>query len=238
MKTTKLVILSILFLSAFSLADTTLTVTSPQCTVYLPDNWIIDSPSDSQIILYDTTGTYASMISLIRHQIPATDFPTTGDWTRAFFVAYKMGVEYNYDPFGAVLYYDSTADSKQDSLWAPELYCQFFSTDTSLPNWAEYTRYTESGDHGYELYALGDTTDMATNVGVYAGIIQMIDLPESETSIVRPGIPATASRLPAAWTPDRIVDPLGRRAGLVDGRQLRAPKLYISPNRKHTPELH
>jgi hypothetical protein len=178
------------------------------------------------------------MISLIRHQIPATDFPNTGDWTRAHFVAYKMGVEHNYDPFGVVLYYDSTGESNQGSLWAPEIYCQFYSTDTTLSNWAEYTRYAESGDNGYELYALGDTTDMAANVGLYAILIRMIELPEAQTSIAMPETRTTVGRFRAQQRPTLVVDPLGRRADVVQGGRFRAPRLYISPDHKHTLEFH
>jgi len=47
-------------------------------------------------------------------------------------------------------------------------------------------RFTESNSYGYELYAIGDTTDMKNNIGTYAGIIRMItinDLPVSVMSI-------------------------------------------------------
>jgi hypothetical protein len=170
-------------------ADTTMTVTSLDYQIYLPDNWIKSVVNDSQHIFYDTTATTTALISLVRYHINRSTFPAANDWQRASFIASMLVAEYSYDPWGAVLYYDSSATSKQQNYWAPEIYTEYFTTDTSLDSWSEYVRYTSTASYGYELYAIGDTLDIAENIGLYAGIIRMIQLEISKTIIVHSNEP-------------------------------------------------
>ncbi len=176
-------LLAALLCSGTAAADTTIVNASLGYTIYLPDDWVLEAASDSQHYFYDSTYTFASQLSLVRHHRDAEDFPTPVEWTRAHFIAYKLVAEYSADPWGAVLYYDSSATSVQGSLWAPELYVMFFPVDTAIGAWAEYTRFTASGNFGYELYALGDTADMLENLATYAAILQGIDLPGVDAAI-------------------------------------------------------
>jgi hypothetical protein len=99
-----------------------------------------------------------------------------------------------------------------------------------LGSWAEYIRYTASNSYGYELYALSDTTDMAANVGVYAAILQGIELPEKTSSAARSRFRLTAGR-PAMTRPNRYVfDPRGRR--LIATGIPSSPSLYLTPEHK------
>ena len=184
MKSRKLSCVGFLMLSiGQASADTTIVNASLQYTIYLPDNWVLEEISDSQHIFYDTTFAFESRVSLVRYHRNATDYPMPDDWTRTHFIAYKLVVETTADPWGVVLYYDSSSASKQGSLWAPEMYSRFFSLDTTIGAWAEFTRFTASENYGYELYALGDTADMMTNLPAYGAIIYGIELPGSDVAV-------------------------------------------------------
>ena len=176
-------ILIILFIG-ISIADTTLTVHSLKYTVYLPDNWILDAKSDTQHVFYDTTYTYHGLVSIVRYKIDKSVYPTGEDWSRASFIAYMLVAEYSWDPWGAILYYDSSDLSKQQDLWAPETYAQYYTLDTALDAWAEYIRFPASEEYGYDLYAISDTIDLAQNTGFYAAIIQLVKLEDTTTEII------------------------------------------------------
>lgn len=156
-------------------ADTVFVNEQMGFSAYLPDNWTAVQVSDSSASIYDTTGFYKSDINIKRYYRNSTDFPTPEDWTRAHFIAYLLVVENSWDPFGSVLYFDST-QSKQGALWAPEAFCEFYTIDTVLGSWDEYMRYTASEEYGYEIYAIGDTSDMKNNFGFYSAIIQQIEI--------------------------------------------------------------
>jgi hypothetical protein len=177
-------ILSILFIIGISQADTTIAVHSLNYSVYLPDNWILDEKSDTQHVFYDTTYAYHGLVSIVRYKYDKSVYPTGDDWSRASFIAYMLVAEYSWDPWGAILYCDSSALSKQQDLWAPEAYAQYYTLDTALDAWAEYIRYPASGEYGYDLYAISDTTDLAVNIGFYAAIIQLIRLEDTVTEII------------------------------------------------------
>ena len=177
-------------------ADQSYTDNSLEYTIFLPDNWEKNAVSnDTNHVFWDSSGNYPGTIGIVRHT-RTTDYPTADDWTRAHFIAYKIFVDNSfdtteqiwYDPMGVVFYWDSSQASTQDGLWAPELYSQFYSTDTALSAWSEYIRFTAFGPFGYELYALSDTADMSANIGYYAALIHSIQLPLDTEShhIVRP----------------------------------------------------
>ncbi len=186
MKNIQTFLLMITALTVVTSADTTITNSSIGFTAYLPVNWTAVQVSDSQVKLYDTTYTFRSPIMIKKHLRSSADYPSTLDWTRAHFIAYMLVTQFTYDPFGAVLYFDSSSNAKQNNQWAPEVFSEFYTIDTALGSWNEYVRYTESNSYGYELYAIGDTADMKKNIGTYAAIMEMItinDLPVSVASI-------------------------------------------------------
>jgi hypothetical protein len=221
--------LSVFTLFLFSHADTTITDTELDYSIYLPDNWVVEKVDGTRHHFLDTTGAYPALLSLVRYRRDPVDFPTSEEWTRAHFIAYTLTAEYSADPWGAVLYYDSTANCKQQELWAAEAYATYFTLDTALGSWAEYVRFTASGDYGYELYALSDTADLIANVGFYAGILQGIELPEESTGIVRGLHSVTATPAVAATRPGCLYDPRGR---LLRALPRSAPRIVaVSPER-------
>jgi hypothetical protein len=180
-------------------------------TVHLPDNWVVDATDPSKHLFYDSTGTASGLLSIARYQRNATDFPTSREWTQAYFIAYIVAVDYSIDPWGTVLYLDSSDASTQNSLWAPEAYSRFYSLDTTLGTWDEYLRYTAAGSYGYELAALSDTADMAANIGLYAALLQSVSLPGDDEVSVKRLAPARVGAARRAFSPRTLVDPLGRR---------------------------
>ena len=163
-------------------ADGVVNVATLGYSVYLPDHWVVEEVCDTQHYIYDTTGTRPALLSLVRHSYSTADYPQSRDWTRAHFIAYVLVV--NSSPWSVVLYADSSSSNTQGTLWAPEAYCEMYSIDTMLDAWAEFSRFTATDDYGYELYAIGDTLDMRTNVGYYATILMSIIIPNS-SKVVR-----------------------------------------------------
>jgi hypothetical protein len=186
----KLILISIFMLGCLSAkADTVISNAKIGFTAYLPANWICTQTSDSTATFNDTSFTYKSLVAIKKYKKNKTDYPTPNEWTRAHFIAYLLVTQYSYDPFGAVLYFDSTATCKQDSFWAAEAFSEFYSIDTSIGAWDEFIRFTAAGDYGYSLYAIGDTADMKKNVGTYAAIIQSIQLSVQQSTAIVKSIP-------------------------------------------------
>jgi hypothetical protein len=202
--------------AASVLGDTTIVSSELGYAVYLPDNWVQSSVTATHHQFYDTTGARPGLLSLVRSPRSSVDFPTEESWTRAYYIAYLLTADpnYSYDPWGVVLYADSSQDSRQNALWAPEAYARWFSLDTAWSAWAEYVRFTASGDYGYELYAVSDTADMDTSIGYYASILQGIDIPGStamthvEGRGARRGLTGRAALRPSGSLVAR--NPLGR----------------------------
>lgn len=229
--------LLILLFIGITTADSTITVHSLNYKVYLPDNWILEEKSDTQHVFYDTTCTYHGLVSIVRYRYDKTVYPTAEDWSRASFIGYMLVTEYSWDPWGAVLYYDSSDISKQQEYWAPETYAQYYSLDTSLEAWAEYIRFTATDEYGYDLYAISDTLDLAQNIGFYAAIIKLITLEDSTTETIS---------LPHNYLPPHYLQPryreidyfydlLGRKISQLRHLQARkkcAAGVYILPNVK------
>jgi len=209
------IIATLMTLSSVTFADTTVTNSAIGISAYLPDNWVSVTSGDSSISFYDSTFAYRSQIVVNRHVIPAADYAAAGDWTRSHILAYLLVVQYSYDPFGAVLYFDTSATARQDSLWSPEAFSEYYSLDTALDSWNEYMRYTESGSNGYELYAIGDTTDMKTNIGLYMAIMRMIKIDHtteiSAASVHRPTLHTTLTITRSVPVSPGVFDLLGKK---------------------------
>ncbi|MFW5785372.1 MAG: hypothetical protein ACOCW1_04220 [Chitinispirillaceae bacterium] len=216
--------------AVFSFADTTIVNEQMSFSAYLPDNWTAAQVSDSSVLLYDTTGYYKSDINIKRYYRSSADFPTPEDWTRAHFIAYLLVVENSWDPFGSVLYFDSI-QSTQSSLWAPEAFCEFYTIDTALGSWDEYMRYTANGDYGYEIYAIGDTSDMKNNFGFYSAIIQQIEIGPGLSNVRSPKRTDRYGRfnISSSRLPSGVYDLRGKRHLPA----VRKPKgAYLLPSRE------
>jgi hypothetical protein len=197
-------------------ADTTLVDNARNFSIYLPDNWVREIKSDSQDFFVDTTYRYPAELSLRKYAIDTAAYPLDSQWISAHFTAYKLSVEYSVDPAGVVLYSSADSTVRQGSLWATEAYSMFFSYDTSIGAWAEYIRFTASGHCGYELYAIGDTGDMAQNIGYYAAILQSIRF-LSASRVMPPFVFSKAVRRIQETIGPYLYDPLGR--------EIRAPRV-------------
>jgi hypothetical protein len=202
---------ALLFTAPATFSDTLYSSTTLGYSIYLPDHWVAMVKSDSQHCFYDTTNVYTSYLALIRYHRNAVDFATATQWTRANFIAYLMSAQYSFDPWGAVLYYDSLPTTKIGALWTPEAYTVFYSLDTTWGSWAEYQRFTASETFGYSLYAAGDTLDMQKNIGLYAAILATVEVPGSKLiTTTRPRVSPVIPRI-ATTGPRMVFDPLGRK---------------------------
>ena len=231
-----LIMLSVMFILPLH-ADKTIIDSTLGYSIYLPtDSWVrvIKSPTHHQF--YDTAFAYNSQISIVRHEYAPTDFPTPESWTRANFIAYKLCIDYSFDPFGAILYYDTAATVRQGISWATESYSTFLTIDTSLGAWSEYTRFTARNGYGWELYAIGDTADMMKNIGSYAGIIRLITLPgDTNTKVIpRSWTSNTVSYLndPKSEYTRVVFDPLGRTRSLPLHRTTVPSGISIRPGQQ------
>lgn len=200
MKTLTTIITTMLLLSEISLvhADNLYTSSNLGYGMYLPDNWVVESVSDTQDFMYDTTGTCGGLLSIIRQRRNTLDFPQPEDWVRAHFVAYLLVVEYSYDPWGSILYQDSSQTCTQGDLWAPEAFGQFYSLDSTMGSWSEFVRFTADDEYGYQLYAISDTADMKTYLTTYASLLYGIS--------IESGLAARPARFPTSVAGARFFD--------------------------------
>ena len=141
----------------------------------LPANWQQIKTKPLQHYFRDSTKQYPSAISIVRYTIDKATYPTPHDWTQAQFIAYQLSVENSVFPFGAIMYFDSSSTTKLGSDWAPEAFSVLYPGDGS-PTYCEFIRYVAQGDYGYEIYAIGDSTDMTNHVDFYASIIASTQL--------------------------------------------------------------
>ena len=156
-------------------------------TITLPDHWVREIADSTEHEFIDTSATYQSMIALKRYDINAdTLFSYQQEWTRANFIAYILSIQS--DPLSALIYYDTVNAWQNDTLWATDAFSHFFSYDTTIGDYAEYVRYTECGHYGYEIYAIGATADMDSNVNFYKGIIDSITLHACNASVLQPSL--------------------------------------------------
>jgi hypothetical protein len=180
-------------------------------TITLPDHWVREIVDTAEHRFIDTSAHYQAMIALTRYDINAdTLYSYQQEWTRANFLAYILSIQS--DPFSALMYYDTVSEWQNDTLWATDAFSHFFSYDTTLGDYAEYIRFTEFGHYGYELYAIGATSDMDSNVNFYKGIIDSIILPASDVSVLQPSL---VRQIPRTFLskPSYIVNLMGRSLG-------------------------
>lgn len=163
-------------------------------SIYLPQNWVKSTYTDSHHIFYDQTGEYGAYLSLVRSSITDTVYKEPKDWARANAIAYKLYLEYNWCdsadcyPYGVVIDFDTTDVRKQrtssgDSVWTCDMYMRFYSFDTVMYAWDEYVRFAAVGNAGYEMYAIGDTLDMSSRIGLYAAVLSTIELEDTPSNV-------------------------------------------------------
>jgi hypothetical protein len=174
-------------------------------SISLPAHWSLAQSKPLQDYFRDSTRAYHSQISILRYDIDKATYPTPESWSQAQFIAYKLSVENSVFPYGAVMYYDSSAAAKLGTVWAPEAYSIMYPADGD-PTYSEYIRYCAVGDFGYEIYAIGDSTDMTNHLDFYAGVISSLKFSTPIASLA--AIPA--HRVPG--TPaDHWFDAMGRK---------------------------
>ena len=139
-------------------------------SITLPSHWSQLKSKPAQHYFRDSTKAYRSQLSIVKYDIENASYPTPESWTEAQFIAYKLSVETSSYPFGAVAFYDSTSKAVLGAHWAPEAFSVLYPADGD-PTYCEYIRYCAVGNVGYEIYAIGDSTDMMKNVDYYASII-------------------------------------------------------------------
>ena len=174
-------------------------------TITLPAQWGLSQSKPLQDYFRDSTRTRRGQVSIVRYSIDKASYPTPESWTQAQFIAYKLSVENSAFPYGAVMYYDSSSAAKIGAVWSPEAYSIFFPGDGD-PTYGEYLRYCAVGGYGYEIYAIGDSTDMANNVDFYAGLISTLKFSEPTASLPH-GPPARSF---TGTLPERGYDAMGR----------------------------
>lgn len=229
----------ILLISLFAFGETVVD-DELRYSTYLPDNWVREVVSSTQHRFYDTTYNYRSYVTLIRYDLSIENtYQNAYEWARANYLAYRISVsstmspegEALSDPFGVILYPDSSEVKQNDTLWAAEIYSIFFTLDTSLGSWAEFIRFTGFDKYGYEIYAIGDTADMSSNLGVYAAIFDGIKLTTASVSL-RPQIHTAEEKSTIFIQSAPPVDLLGRRKVLKANNKLNASGVLINLSQK------
>jgi hypothetical protein len=175
-------------------------------SITLPSNWSQLKSKPAQHYFRDSTRAYKGQISILKYEIDKSSYPTPESWTQAQFIAYKLSIETSSYPFGAVAFYDSTAKAVLGKYWAPEAFSVLYPADGD-PTYCEFIRYCAVENVGYEIYAIGDSTDMMKNVDFYASIIATVAFTAPVLSIAPRSEGGIPSRL-AAGVPE--VDLLGR----------------------------
>lgn len=196
-------------------------------SINLPAGWAQFKSKPAQHYFRDGAKAHPSQISIVRHEINAADYPTPKSWTEAQFVAYKLSVETSVFPFGAISYFDSSANAVLGDLWAPAAFSVLYPGDGD-PTYCEYIRYCAIGNAGYEIYAIGDSTDMTKNVDYYAGIIATIRISPT-AGLADPGL--WRRRYDGGASPLAIYDLSGRSirsAGPLNGVRTTAAQMLLS----------
>jgi hypothetical protein len=148
---------------------------------YLPSGWVKTTENDSSRVFIDTSESqkHTAVCYVTRFSL---DGQSPQDWTRSFFIAQKMLFDYSAYYFSNVVYYDSSSVVKHQSSWAPEIFARCYSSDTSDLTWDEYVYYTAINGFGYEFLAIGDTTDMETNIDFYSDFLHGLILKNGQTN--------------------------------------------------------
>jgi hypothetical protein len=166
-----------------SIAQTTYKNNQAGYTIVLPQDWYYFQESDSQDIFYDINGSAQSYLSVVYH--PVADGTTELDWTNFHYIMYLTITTEWEDPWGSILAMDSSQSSTVGSVWAPQAFAQFYTLDTATNNkyWSEYIIFTAQSRIGYELYAIGDTSDIKANGATYSEILHSITFSKPSAAI-------------------------------------------------------
>ncbi|MBF0430561.1 MAG: hypothetical protein HQK83_04745 [Fibrobacteria bacterium] len=189
-------------------------------SIDLPSNWIRNQVNDSHHVFLDTSATYASIICIRQFPISQTEYATPDEWTRINYMAYLMAVKFSEYPFGTVLYFDSSLVRTKQGNWAPEAWSMLIPVD-STPPYSEFMVITSAAGKGYEIYALGDTIDLHSNIETYINIIDGIKLSPKETSDIKKlyfrdiAVQSADQNLPVLY-----YDLKGRRVSIRNKKQL------------------
>ncbi len=205
----------------------TITDTRFGYTVFLPDNWMREIVSDTHHRFLDTSGTYKSIIAIIRYDFDTINiFSSPEEWTRANFLAYYLIT--NSDPLSYVVFYDTVTTEQNGSLYAADAFSVYYDPDTQIGDWAEYVKYTATETKGYEICALGPIDDMEMNVGFYAAIIDGFTIDVDGNNVTAPGFIKPSFRLPVLT--NRTIDMLGRCLG--PGTLPIASQIVVTPRNR------
>ncbi|MBN1575476.1 MAG: hypothetical protein JW913_02935 [Chitinispirillaceae bacterium] len=227
----RLILIWCLFFPLFAVE----TITDEQLgySIFLPDNWVREIASPTHHRFIDTSGTYQSMVVIDRHDFSSeTIYMESTEWTRANFIAYELSIEA--DPLCALVFYDTVTVKQNDTFWAAEAYTYYFDIDSTIGEWAEYIRFTAVGRCGFELYAIGPTADLDSNIGYYAAIIDGIILQETNDPVIQPPtlrrhVVYSASASPSS--PSYRLNLLGQRfGGRLNG--IHASQISVMPRRR------
>ncbi|MBD3314277.1 MAG: hypothetical protein GF344_00690 [Chitinivibrionales bacterium] len=206
-------------------------------TIDLPEGWVAIQESDTQDIFFDTSQSPNSYLSVVSHAWQSDKWTEDESWTRSHLIGYLITAEHGANPWGDVVFYDSTASATLGDLWAPEVYTKFYWADTTTKAWAEYIIFASRNQVGYELYAVGDTTDMNNNGPVYSAILRSVNiLPKSST---RRHVIITNRHTHRSPTAFRF-DLLGRRLsapGIRNGNPEAKGVMLITSSRDGTREM-
>ncbi len=188
-------------------------------SVDLPQNWVRDIDTVNQHTFFDTSKTYSSFVV-----IQMTDFSKDTlyksplQWTKSHFLAYLLTIRSTVstlgipmsDPYGSVVFYDSSS-STQSGLRSMELYAQFNSLISNSGSWDEYIKYTEVNKKGYEIYVLGDTTEMKKNIDFYIDLVNSIKIDTTPASIRFHPVQKSNKVSIGIYQPEMLFDIMGRR---------------------------
>lgn len=249
----RLITLSVFTFFPMTLFSETVSDSYMGYSVDLPQNWVCDKDTINQHFFYDTSGMYQSIVGITMTNFSSdSTYKTSLEWTRAHFLAYLITVQSTVslfgeplsDPYGSVVFYDSSS-STQSGFKSMELYSQFNSLLSDSLSWDEYIKYVAVNRKGYEIYVLGDTSDMIKNMAYYSGFVDSIKIDTTiQSTVFRPLIysndklksPINITNLP------EVFDLLGRGYRVSRGGNTNTPKkaagMVLMKNLKYLNVLH
>ncbi|MDG5816990.1 hypothetical protein QA601_17975 [Chitinispirillales bacterium ANBcel5] len=177
-------------------------------TIYLPGNWVQEIVSPQQHIFYDTSAVYQSQIAIVRYDFNHNDYETAREWLKVQYISHEYSILYSANPVGSVMYADSSSRVRQGELPAVEFYARFSFLGDPIIWWDEYTRFTAYDTVGYEMYVLGDTSDVSANLDFYLSVLEGVEI-NSPLSSVIPAVRPNKGNFTSQT--QKTVDLLGRR---------------------------
>lgn len=188
MKKAIIIILTGVFVS-FA-ADTTSVDSSLFIKIILPQSWVYFNTSDSSAMITSLDTNYKGNLFITRYK--TAGYQNAREWTQSYFTAYSEYVKNSSEPYGQLLWLDSTTSAALQPIesggfsWAPWITAKFKTLDSAgtMVTWDEYERFTAHQNFGYEMYAISDTVDMNANYKVYASILQKIVLLDNSVGVI------------------------------------------------------